>query len=148
MNLPRVIGPGRTSQSPISSTDSPDRSSSKLACVINIIIMSGMGMIDCLIGSQIPSAISRGSINMIVGITINVVIISVVATFWMKVFGCMCRQQIRIWVLVWFLTYADTIFIGSAGSKFDILYSSIGDPETINDNWASFFSLCLSALGS
>ena len=72
MNLPRVIGPGRTSQSPISSTDSPDRSSSKLACVINIIIMSGMGMIDCLIGSQIPFAISRGSTNVIVGITINV----------------------------------------------------------------------------
>lgn len=59
---------------------------SKLACVLNIIIMLAYGLIDCLIGGQILSAVSGGSLTVIVGIIIIAIIRWVVAVFGMSIF--------------------------------------------------------------
>ena len=47
---------------------------SKICCLLNIVIMLGYGMIDCLVGGQILSAVSDGSVSVVVGIIINAVI--------------------------------------------------------------------------
>jgi purine-cytosine permease-like protein len=49
---------------------------SKICCVLNIILMVGYGLIDCIIGGQILSAVSGGNLTIIVGIVI-VALISV-----------------------------------------------------------------------
>lgn len=112
---------------------------SKLCCLLNIVIMVGYGMIDCLVGGQILSAVSGGSMSIIVGIVIVAIITWAVAVFGMAVFHHYERwawvpQVIALFVLV-----------GSAGPKFDITTPSVGDTTTINANRLTFFSLCLSS---
>ena len=43
---------------------------SKICCLLNIVIMVGYGLIDCIIGGQLLSAVSNGSLTVIVGIVI------------------------------------------------------------------------------
>jgi purine-cytosine permease-like protein len=59
---------------------------SKLCALLNIVIMVGYGMITCIIGGQILSAVSGGSLSIIVGIVIVALISWVVAVFGMAVF--------------------------------------------------------------
>jgi hypothetical protein len=59
---------------------------SKLCCILNVVIMIGYGMIDCVISGQVLSAVSEGSISIMVGIVIVAVISLVVAVFGMSVF--------------------------------------------------------------
>lgn len=59
---------------------------SKIACLLNIIIMLGYGMIDCLVGGQILSAVSGGSMSVVVGIIIVAVITWVISTFGIQYF--------------------------------------------------------------
>ena len=47
---------------------------SKLCCLLNIVTLLGYGMIDCVIGGQILSAVGDGSISTAVGIVIVAVI--------------------------------------------------------------------------
>ena len=47
---------------------------SKLCCLLKIVILLGHGMIDCVIGGQIVSAVGDGSISTAVGIVIVAVI--------------------------------------------------------------------------
>jgi purine-cytosine permease-like protein len=112
---------------------------SKIACLLNIIIMLGYGLIDCLIGGQILSAVSGGSLTVVVGIIITVVISWVVAVFGMNIFHLYERWAGLPQLIVLFILF------GCAGPKFDTSIQSIGNPETIHANRISFFSLCLSA---
>ena len=112
---------------------------SKLCCLLNIVIMVGYGMIDCLIGGQILSAVSGGSMSIVVGIVIVALISWIVAVFGMAVFHHYERWAWIPQVIVLF------VLVGSAGPKFDTSTSSVGNTETINANRLSFFSLCLSA---
>ena len=112
---------------------------SKIACLLNIIIMLGYGMIDCLVGGQVLSAVADGGMTVVVGIIIIAVITWIVVVFGMAPFHIYERwawvpQLIAIFVLV-----------GSAGPKFDTNISSTGDTQTINANRLTFFSLCLSS---
>lgn len=112
---------------------------SKIACLLNMVIMLGYGMIDCLVGGQVLSAVSGGKITVIAGIIIVAVITGVVAVFGMSIFQVYERwawapQLIAIFVLV-----------GSAGPTFDTSITSSGNASTINGNRLSFFSLCLSS---
>jgi len=59
---------------------------SKLCCLLNIVIMVGYGLIDCIIGGQILSAVSGGKMSIIVGIVIVAFISWVVAVFGMAIF--------------------------------------------------------------
>lgn len=58
----------------------------KICCLLNIIIMLGWGLIDCLIGGQILSAVADGHLSIIAGIIINAVTTWIVATFGMSLF--------------------------------------------------------------
>lgn len=58
----------------------------KLITILNIIIMIGYGTISCILGGQILSAVSGGSMTVIVGIVIIALITWIVAVFGMELF--------------------------------------------------------------
>ncbi len=58
----------------------------KIACFLNIVIMVGYGTIDCIIGGQILSAVSGGTMSIVVGIVIVALVSWVVAVFGIKIF--------------------------------------------------------------
>ena len=59
---------------------------SKICVLLNIVIMVGYGMIDCVIGGQILSAVSDGELTIVVGIVVVAFISWIVAVFGMSVF--------------------------------------------------------------
>lgn len=59
---------------------------SKIACLLNIIIMLGYGMIDCLVGGQVLSAVSGGEMSVVVGIIIIAIVTWAVVLFGMRIF--------------------------------------------------------------
>ena len=58
----------------------------KLTTLLNIILMVGYATITCIVAGQILSAVSGGSMTVIVGIVIAALISWVVAVFGMKIF--------------------------------------------------------------
>ncbi|KAJ6442153.1 zinc finger domain-containing protein [Purpureocillium lavendulum] len=112
---------------------------SKICALLNIVIMLGYGMIDCLIGGQVLSAVADGKMTIIVGTIIVAVVSLLVVVFGMAAFHVYERwasipQLIALFVL-----------IGSAGGSFDTTITATGDSRTIAGNRLSFFSLCLSS---
>lgn len=59
---------------------------SKICALLNIVIMIGFGMIDCIIGGQLLSAVSGGSMSIMVGIVIIAGISWLVAVFGISIF--------------------------------------------------------------
>lgn len=59
---------------------------SKLCALLNMVIMLGYGMIDCLVGGQILSAVADGKMTVIVGIVIIALISWLVVVFGMSTF--------------------------------------------------------------
>ncbi|KAL8867926.1 MAG: hypothetical protein Q9174_005340, partial [Haloplaca sp. 1 TL-2023] len=110
----------------------------KLACVLNIILMIGYGTIDCIIGGQILSAVSGGSMTIVVGIVIVAFISWLIAVFGMAIFHVYERWA---WIPQTIVLF---ILIGSAGSSFNASLPTIGDPGAVTANRLSFFSLQLS----
>ncbi|KAL6820089.1 permease for cytosine/purines, uracil, thiamine, allantoin domain-containing protein [Trichoderma sp. SZMC 28015] len=112
---------------------------SKICTILNIVIMLGYGMIDCLVGGQILSAVADGHLTVIVGIIIIAIISWIIVLFGMSIF-----QTYERWAWLPQLIAA-FILVGSAGPKFDTSIQSTGSTSTINGNRLSFFSLCLSS---
>ncbi|MCJ1384340.1 hypothetical protein MMC17_007456 [Xylographa soralifera] len=112
---------------------------SKIACFLNIIIMLGYGMIDCLIGGQVLSAVADGNLSIVVGIFINAIITWFVATFGMSVFHLYERWAWAPQIVVLF------VLVGSAGPRIDPFFASALQGTTLNASRLSFLSLCLSA---
>lgn len=59
---------------------------SKIPCFLNIVLMVGYCTIDCIIGGQVLSAVSGGSMSIIVGIIIVSLVSLVVTVFGMALF--------------------------------------------------------------
>lgn len=59
---------------------------SKICALLNIVIMVGYSMINCIIGGQILSAVSGGSMSIVVGIIIIAGISWAIAVFGMSMF--------------------------------------------------------------
>lgn len=59
---------------------------SKITCLLNIVIMLGYGMLDCLVGGQVLSAVAGGRISVVAGVIIIAAITWVVVVFGMSVF--------------------------------------------------------------
>lgn len=59
---------------------------SKIACFLNIVVNVGYGAINCIIGGQVLSAVSGGSMSIVVGIIIVAFVSLVVAVFGLGVF--------------------------------------------------------------
>jgi purine-cytosine permease-like protein len=132
---------------------------SKIACFLNIVIMLGYGMIDCLVGGQVLSAVAGGRISVVAGVIIVAAITWVIAVFGMSVFQIYERyisktpsHEHEMLTDLEFLRWAWApqlvaifVLVGSAGPTFDATITSTGNAETINGNRLSFFSLCLSS---
>ena len=58
----------------------------KIVTVLNIILMLGYGTLCCIIGGQVLSAVSGGSMSVVVGIVIIALICWIVAAFGMTMF--------------------------------------------------------------
>ncbi|KAH8648355.1 putative vitamin B6 transporter [Tricladium varicosporioides] len=112
---------------------------SKICCLLNIVIMVGYGMIDCIISGQILSAISGTGMSIAVGIIIVAIITWLVALFGIGIFH---HYERWAWIPQ---AVALLILVGSAGPKFDTTAKSVGNTETINADRLTFLSLCLSA---
>lgn len=59
---------------------------SKIACLLNIVIMLGYGMIDCLVGGQVLSAVAGGRLTVSVGIVIIAILTWIVVICGMRLF--------------------------------------------------------------
>ena len=128
--------------------------------------MVGYGLIDCIIGGQIISAVSGGNISIVVGIVIVAFISWAVAVFGMAIFHAYERCALRskhfdfppyflafifypkilsnhrwAWIPQLVVLF---VLVGSAGPRFDSTLSSSGSASTIAANPLSFFSLSLS----
>ncbi|RFU24465.1 hypothetical protein B7463_g11882, partial [Scytalidium lignicola] len=111
---------------------------SKICVILNIVLMVGYCMIDCVIGGQILSAVSGGSMSIVVGIIIVAIISWVIAVFGMSIFH---QYERFAWIPQLMVIL---ILFGSAGPKFDTTTASVGNMATINGNRLSFFALSLS----
>lgn len=130
---------------------------SKIACILNIIIMIGYGTIDCIVAGQILSAVSGGSMSIVVGIIVVALVTWIVAVFGLAVFQMYERYgtlPMPKWIMVLLLityrwawlpqTVVLLVLVGYASPNFDVSVQSVGNTATINANRLSFLSLCLS----
>ena len=65
----------------------------KLISLLNIVITVGYGIIACIIAGQILSAVSGGSMSIVVGIIITTLVSWLVAVFGMAVFQTYQRHD-------------------------------------------------------
>jgi purine-cytosine permease-like protein len=72
---------------------------SKLCSLLNIVIMLGYGMIDCLVGGQLLSAVADGGLSIVVGVIIIAVISWAVVVFGMSAFQYYERYQPLLFVI-------------------------------------------------
>jgi NCS1 nucleoside transporter family len=112
----------------------------KLIVLLNITVLLGYGLLVCIIGGQVLSAISPNcSMSVVVGIIIVAVITWAVTTFGISVFHYYERYAFIPQLIVFCILY------GVAAKHFDLASSSIGDSRTVAGNRLSFFSICVSA---
>lgn len=114
---------------------------SKIVVVLNIIVLLGYAMIDCVVAGQILSAVSDGSLSVVVGIIIVALIAWAITTFGYQIFHYYERWAWLPQLIVL------CILAGAAGPHFNISSASHGDenPDTITGNRISFFGLTLAA---
>lgn len=93
---------------------------SKICVLLNMVIMLGYGLVDCLIAGQLLSAVANGSMTVIVGTIIAAIISLVVALFGIKLFHIYERYAFVPQILVLF------ILIGVAGPYFNAGSSTAG----------------------
>ncbi|KAB8238919.1 hypothetical protein ETB97_007611 [Aspergillus alliaceus] len=111
---------------------------SKICCLLNVLTNLGYGMMNCMIGGQLLSKISGGSVSVAVGIIIVALASLVMATFGMQIFQYYERYA-------WFpQLMVLCIITGSAGPQFDFQSPSVGSSGEVNAKRLAFFSLCLS----
>ncbi|MCJ1308917.1 hypothetical protein MMC25_002572 [Agyrium rufum] len=112
----------------------------KLVVVLNIIVLLGYALINCVVAGQILSAVSPDrSMSVVVGIVIVAVITWGVTTFGIRVFHYYERYAFIPQLVVVSILY------GVSSKNYDLSTPSEGNPRTIIGNRISFFSLCLSA---
>ena len=113
---------------------------SKLIVILNILQMLGYSLVVSIIGGQVLSAVSpHGSMSVVVGIVIIVIIVWLVTTFGIAVFHYYERFAWIPQIIVLSILY------GVSAKYFDLSYASVGDTRTVAGNRLSFFSICLAA---
>ncbi|KAF2182884.1 hypothetical protein K469DRAFT_740190 [Zopfia rhizophila CBS 207.26] len=109
---------------------------SKICALLNIILMVGYCTIDCIIGGQVLSAVSGGSMTIAVGIVVVAFVVLIIAVFGLNVFHIYERFAWLPQLLVLFILF------GSAAPYFATSLASVGSSRQIAANRLSFFSLC------
>jgi NCS1 nucleoside transporter family len=113
---------------------------SKLVVILNIIVLLGYSMIDCVVAGQILSAVSpHNSLSVVVGIVIVALMTWGVTTFGYSVFHYYERWNWLPQLVVC------CILAGVAAPKFDVTTPSVATGLTLIGNRLSFFSINLSA---
>jgi len=113
---------------------------SKLVVVLNIVVLLGYSLIDCVVAGQILSAVSpHNSLSVVVGI-----LIVAIMTWGITTFGYSAFHYYERWNWLPQLIVC-CILVGVAAPKFDIATPSVATGRTLIGNRLSFFSLCLSA---
>jgi purine-cytosine permease-like protein len=113
---------------------------SKLIVILNIIVLLGYSLLDCVVGGQILSAVSpNGSMSVVVGIIIVALITWAVTTFGISVFHYYERYAFIPQIIVF------SILFGVSAKHYDLTTPSAGDSRTVAGDRLSFFSICLSA---
>ena len=114
---------------------------SKIVTVLNIVVLLGYSMIDCVVAGQILSAVSSNHLSVVVGIVIVAIIAWAITTFGYHTFHYYERWAWLPQLIVL------CILAGAAGPQFNIASTSHGDdnPGTVPGNRISFFGLTLAA---
>ncbi|KAF2644544.1 hypothetical protein P280DRAFT_465861 [Massarina eburnea CBS 473.64] len=112
---------------------------SKLVVVLNIIVLLGYALIDCVVAGQILSAVSADTMSVVVGIIIVAVITWVITTIGYQAFHYYERYAWLPQIVVF------SILAGVAGPSFDIGAGSLVTGRTLAANRLSFFGLSLAA---
>jgi len=112
---------------------------SKIVVVLNIIVLLGYSLIDCVVAGQILSAISPSKISVVVGIIVVALISWTVTTFGYQVFHIYQRYA---WIPQLIVL---SILAGVAGPKFNISSTSILEGRSLHASRLSFFGLNLAA---
>lgn len=73
---------------------------SKIACFLNLIIMLGYGMVDCVVGGQVLSAVADQQMTVIVGIIIVAIVTWLVVLFGMRIFHIYERYAMHLHLLI------------------------------------------------
>jgi NCS1 nucleoside transporter family len=112
---------------------------SRIVVILNIIVLLGYSLIDCVVAGQILSAISSDGLPIAVGIVIVAVLTWVITTFGYQIFHYYERYA---WIpqLVVF-----SLLAGVSGPTYELNTKSEGDAATVTGTRLSFFSLCLAA---
>jgi NCS1 nucleoside transporter family len=112
---------------------------SKIVVILNITVLLGYSLIDCVIAGQILSAVSPDNMSVVVGIIVVAVLTWAITTFGYDVFHTYARYA---WIpqLVVF-----SILAGVAGPGFNTSAKSPLSGDTLTANRLSFFGLNLAA---
>ncbi|KAM5349788.1 hypothetical protein ACJ41O_006293 [Fusarium nematophilum] len=108
----------------------------KLPSLLNVVLMVGYTTIDCIIGGQVLSAVSGGSMTIRVGIVVVALVTWVIAVFGMAIFH---KYEQYAWVPQVIVL---SVLIGVAGPYFDASALPTVTGSTLAANRLSFFTLC------
>ncbi|CAM1509019.1 Fc.00g027580.m01.CDS01 [Cosmosporella sp. VM-42] len=108
----------------------------KLPTLLNVVLMVGYTTIDCIIGGQVLSAVSGGSMSILVGIVVVAIVTWVIAVFGMAIFH---RYEQYAWIPQVLVL---AVLIGVAGPSFDSHAQPTVTGSTLAANRLSFFTLC------
>ncbi|EGU81961.1 Vitamin B6 transporter [Fusarium oxysporum] len=109
---------------------------SKLPTFLNIVLMVGYATIDCIIGGQVLSAVSGGTMTILVGVIVVAIVSWVVAVFGMRIFHTYERYAWIAQVVVL------AVLIGVAGPSFNAAAKPTVSGNVLAASRLSFFSLC------
>ncbi|KAK3670237.1 Vitamin B6 transporter [Recurvomyces mirabilis] len=109
---------------------------SKITTLLNIILMEGYCTIDCIIGGQVLSAVSGGTMTIAVGVIIVAIIQCIIASFGLKLFHVYERFAWLPQLLVLL------ILVGVSAKNFNSTLASSVTGSTLSANRLSFLSLC------
>ena len=113
---------------------------SKLLVILELIVLLGYSMIDCVIAGQILSAVSaHGSMSIVVGIIIVAIIGWLISTFGIAVFHTYQRYAFIPQLIAYSILY------GVSSHNYDLSTPSQGDTRTVIGNRISFLSITLAA---
>ncbi|KAJ4128869.1 Vitamin B6 transporter [Fusarium equiseti] len=109
---------------------------SKIPTFLNIVLMVGYATIDCIIGGQVLSAVSGGTMTILVGVIVVAVVSWIVAVFGMKIFHTYERYAWIAQVVVL------AVLIGVAGPSFNASAQPTVSGPALAAGRLSFFTLC------
>ncbi|CAL8581171.1 Vitamin B6 transporter [Xanthoria parietina] len=113
---------------------------SKLACILNIILQIGWGIIGCIIAGQMFSAINGKGLTIAVGCVIAALLIGCIATFGIAYVHLVERYA---WIPQ---LLAILVLVGKSAPHYNTSATFIGEPGTLTASRCSFFALIFASV--